>query len=61
MFGTNGGPFDLSLIGGKPTEASSKISSFVSNWKKLYNDVRIVDCSASGLWESVSDNLLDLL
>ena len=31
-------------------------SSTMSNWKKNYSDVRIIDQSASGLWEVVSDN-----
>ena len=33
----------------------------LSNWKKNYTDVRIVDQSASGLFETVSDNLMELL
>jgi len=31
----------------------------MSNWKKNYSDVRIIDQSASGLWEVVSDNILE--
>ena len=44
--------------------ASSGIISLslnLSNWKKNYSDVRIIDQSASGLFEKVSDNLLELL
>ncbi len=37
------------------------LSLNLSNWKKNYTDVRIIDRSASGLFEKVSDNLLDLL
>lgn len=37
------------------------VSLNLSNWKKNYTDVRIVDRSASGLFESVSENLLELL
>ena len=37
------------------------MSSNISNWKKDYTDVRIKDRSASGLYESVSVNLLGLL
>lgn len=39
----------------------STMSMNLSNWKKNYTDVRIVDQSASGFFEKVSDNLLDLL
>lgn len=38
-----------------------KLSLNLSNWKKNYTDVRIVDQSASGLFEKVSENLLELL
>ncbi len=37
-----------------------RMNSKLSNWKK-YSDVRIIDSSASGLWEKKSCNLLDLL
>lgn len=52
---------DLTAIGGAASSGVSALSSFMSNWKKNYTDVRIVDQSASGLFEKVSDNLLDLL
>lgn len=52
---------DLSLIGGAPSAGVAALSSSVSNWKKNYTDVRIVDQSASGLFEKVSENLLELL
>lgn len=52
---------DLSLIKGAPHSGVSAISSSVSNWKKNYSDVRIIDTSASGLFESQSCNLLELL
>ena len=53
---------DLTLIGGKAHEASTNgFSTKVSVWKKNYIDVRIIDQSASGLWEVVSDNLLEYL
>lgn len=38
-----------------------KLSLNLSNWKKNYSDVRIIDQSASGLFEKTSDNLLELL
>lgn len=47
----------------KESEHSGKtsLSLNLSNWKKNYTDVRIIDQSASGLFEKVSDNLLELL
>lgn len=53
---------DLALIGGKTRSAATvNFSSTISNWNKNYTDVRIIDQSASGLWEVVSDNLLEYL
>lgn len=52
---------DLTLIGGVPSAGVAALSSSMSNWKKNYTDVRIIDQSASGLFEKTSDNLLDLI
>lgn len=52
---------DLTAIGGVAKAGVATLSSTISNWKKNYTDVRIIDQSASGLFESASDNLLDLL
>ena len=53
---------DLTLIGGKSHSAATvNFSSTISNWKKNYTDVRIIDQSASGLWEVVSENILEYL
>lgn len=53
---------DLTLIGGSKNSAATKVlNSSVSNWKKNYKDVRIIDQSASGLWEKQSQNLLELV
>lgn len=52
---------DLSAIGGAAASGVTTLSSSLSNWKKNYTDVRIIDQSASGLFETVSENLLDLL
>lgn len=52
---------NLEDIGGKPRACEATLSSSLSNWKKNYTDVRIIDQAASGLFEKVSDNLLDLL
>ncbi len=54
------GGCDLREIGGKENSAKLTMSSKLSNWKK-YNDVRIVDMSASGIYEIKSQNLLELL
>lgn len=61
LFGKSSGPFDLKGIGGSSKSAYCRISANISNFKKSYSDVRIIDTSASGLWEKVSDNLLELL
>ena len=33
----------------------------LSNWKKKYSSVFVVDSSASGIWERKSENLLSLI
>ncbi len=52
---------DLSLIGLSKKTAIVRKSLSLSSWKSDYNDVRIIDSSASGLWEKKSENLLELL
>ncbi len=52
---------DLTSIGGVAKAGVAMLSSSLSNWKNNYTDVRIIDQSASGLYEEISDNLLDLL
>lgn len=62
VFGRMTGGCDLLLIGGKGKSAATvSFSSSISNWKKKYSDVRIIDQSPSGLWEKKSQNLLELL
>lgn len=62
VFGRMAGGCDLVLIGGKGKSAATvSFSSSISNWKKRYSDVRIIDQSSSGLWERRSQNLLELL
>lgn len=62
VFGRISGGCDLTAIGGKGKAAATvSFSSAVSNWKKNYSDVRLLDVSPSGLWEKRSGNLLDLL
>ena len=63
VFGRTTGGCDLSLIKGKAKSAATvNFSSSISNWKKYYKDVRIIDSSVSGLWQKTSNiNLLDLV
>ena len=63
VFGRTTGGCDLSLIKGKAKSAATvSFSSSISNWKKYYKDVRIIDSSVSGLWQKTSNiNLLDLV
>lgn len=61
IFGRMTGGCDLTLIGGKKKSAVTTLSSAISNWKKYYSDVRLIDQSPSGLWERQSQNLLELL
>ena len=61
-FGRVSGGCDFSAVGGAAHAAATvSFSATVSNWKKNYKDVRIIDASASGLWEKRSGNLLDVL
>ena len=62
VFGRMTGGCDLSDIGGKKNSAATKnFSSSISNWEKNYPTVRIIDSSASGLWEKKSENLIELI
>lgn len=61
LFGSGAGGVDLRDIGGGGQSGVTALSMNVSNWKKQYTDVRIIDQSASGLFERRSENLLELL
>lgn len=61
MMGPGSAAVDLTVCGGKKAAGSKVISSGLSNWKKRYSDIRIIDESASGLFSKTSENLLDLL
>ncbi len=62
VFGRMTSGCDLTGIGGVGRAAATVgFSSTVSNWKKTYQDVRIIDSSASGLHETKSQNLLELI
>ena len=55
------GGCSMKTVGGKDGAGIVILSGNMSNWKKIYSDVRIIDRSASGLFEKCSDNLLDLI
>ena len=61
VFGRMDRGCDLTSIGGLGRSAGIMLNSNISNWRKNYSDVRIIDASASGLWEKESENLLELL
>lgn len=52
---------DLTSIGGSKNAGAKVPNSRLAAWKKNYSDVRIVDVSASGLFMSRSENLLELI
>lgn len=52
---------DLKALGGAGQAGIFTENSKLSNWKKYYKDVRIVDISAAGLHRKTSQNLLELL
>lgn len=52
---------DLKVINGGGKVAALKNSTKLSNWKKSYSDVRIIDVSPAGLHKKVSENILELL
>ncbi len=62
VFGRVSGGCDLRDVGGVgKAAATNSFSSNISNWKKNYSDVRIIDSSVTGLWEKSSANLIELL
>ena len=58
---SSGAGVDLSLLGGVAKAAVTTLSSKFSNWKKTFTTARIVNSDASGLHETKSINLLDLI
>lgn len=58
--GRSGG-CNLKCIGGAEQSGVVTLNFNLSNWKKNFTDVRIIDQSASGLYETSSCNLLELL
>lgn len=55
------GGCDLTEIGGVKKAGVYTNRATVSNWKKRFSDVRIIDESASGLYCSSSKNILEFL
>ncbi len=52
---------NMSAMGGKSQIGAVRLSANISNWKKNYSDVRIIDRSSSGLFEHRTGNLLNLI
>lgn len=61
VFGRSGAGCNLTAIGGAANVGVPTLSWALVNWKKAYDDVRIIDQSASGLFAAASMNLLELL
>lgn len=61
LFGRGAGRADLALIGGSKNSGNILLSATLSNWKKDYSSVRVIDQSAAGIFENKTDNLLELL
>lgn len=55
------GGCDLTAIGGKKGVGEYTNSSMLSNWRKRFSDVRIIDESASGLYRFSTENILEYL
>lgn len=55
------GSCDLTAIGGKGAAGTYNVGAKLSAWKKKFSKVQIIDMSASGVYESVSVNLLDFV
>ena len=52
---------DLKALGGAEQAAIFTTNSKLSNWKKTYKEIRIIDISVAGLHRKASQNLLELL
>ena len=55
------GDCNMSAMGGNSSSGAVRLSTNISNWKKNYSDVRIIDRSSSGLFEHHTGNLLNLI
>lgn len=61
LFSQYSAGIDLFAIGGTKNAGAKNVGASLSNWKKNYKDVRIIDQSAAGLHEMQSFNLLEQL
>ena len=61
VFGRASGGVNLVGIGGKKNSAKTSLPAALSNLRKHYKEVYIIDSSVTGLWEKRSENLLDIL
>ena len=61
LMGSGSGGVDLQICGGTKKAGAKMINAKLSNWAKRYQNVRIVDESASGLFSRTGENLLELL
>lgn len=55
------GSCDLTLIDGKGAAGVYNVGAKISSWKKKFSNVCLIDMSASGIYETVSANLLDFV
>ena len=55
------GSCDLSAIGGSKNAASFAFGSKISLWSKKFQKVYLIDISSSGIYQKMSDNLLDII
>lgn len=61
MMGPGSTAVDLTVCGGSKASGCKRLSAGLTNWKKRYSNVCIIDEAASGLFSQVGGNLLDLL
>lgn len=61
MMGSGAAGVDLTACGGSKKAGTKVINAKLSNWKKRYKEVCVVDVSASGLFRKTGCNLLELL
>lgn len=61
LFSRSSSGTDLHYLKEAPHAGVTLLNANIALWKKQFSDVRIIDVSASGLYETKSPNLLDLL
>lgn len=55
------GSCDMSAIGGSKNAATFAFGSKLSLWAKKFQKVYLIDNSSSGIYQNMSDNLLDII